>query len=143
MSQQLIDAAKAPVIAYNNKDWDGVKRAVGANFVYDEVATHRTVRGINDVLAVWQGWAATFPDSKGTFDTAHVSGNTVVLEGVWRGTHTGVLKTPGGDIPATNRKIDMRSCVIVDVADGKVQRFRQYFDMATMLAQLGVGAPAA
>lgn len=142
MSQQLIDAAKASIVGYNNKDWDAVKRSVGANFVYDEVATHRTVRGIDDVLAVWQGWAATFQDSKGTFDVAHVAGNTVVLEGAWRGTHTGALKTPGGDIPATGRTIDIRACVIVDVADGKAQRFRQYFDMATMLAQLGVGATA-
>lgn len=143
MSQPLIDAAKAPVIAYNNKDWDAVKRAVGANFVYDEVATHRMVRGVNDVLAVWQGWAATFPDSKGTFEVAHVAGNTVVLEGMWRGTHTGALKTPGGDIPATGRTIDMRSCIVVDVADGKAQRFRQYFDMATMLTQLGISNAAA
>jgi hypothetical protein len=28
MSEQLIDAAKAPIIAYNNKDWNAVKRAV-------------------------------------------------------------------------------------------------------------------
>jgi steroid delta-isomerase-like uncharacterized protein len=143
MSQSLIDAARAPVVGYNNKDWDAVKRAVSANFVYDEVATHRGVRGVNDVLAVWQGWAAAFPDSKGTFEVAHVAGNTVVLEGTWRGTHTGVLKTPAGDVPATGRKIEMRACIIADVADGKAQRFRQYFDMATMLTQLGIGAAAA
>lgn len=143
MSQTLIDAAKAPIVAYNNKDWDAVTRTVGANFVYDEVATHRTVRGINDVLALWKGWAAAFPDSKGTFEATHVAGNTVVVEVTWRGTHTGALRTPGGDIPATGRKIEMRACQVVDIADGKAQRMRQYFDMATMLTQLGVSGAAA
>jgi hypothetical protein len=37
----------------------------------------------------------------------------------------------------------MRACQIVDVADGKAQRIRQYFDMATMLAQLGISSAAA
>jgi steroid delta-isomerase-like uncharacterized protein len=143
MSEQLIDAAKAPIIAYNNKDWNAVKRAVSPNFVYDEVATHRVARGVDDVLALWQGWAAAFPDSRGSFEAAHVAGNTVVVEVTWRGTHTGPLKTPGGDIPATRKSIEMRACQIVDVADGKAQRIRQYFDMATMLAQLGISSAAA
>ena len=42
MSQQsLIDAAKAPIIAYNDKDWKAVKAAVAPGFLYDEVATQR------------------------------------------------------------------------------------------------------
>jgi steroid delta-isomerase-like uncharacterized protein len=143
MSQTLIDAAKAPVIAYNNKDWDAVKRVIGANYLYDEVATHRVVRGVADVIALWQGWAAAFPDSKATFEATHVSGNTVVLEVTWRGTHTGALRTPGGDIAATGRKIEIRACQVCDVADGTAQRMRQYFDMATLFTQLGVSAAAA
>ena len=44
MSQQsLIDAAKAPNIAYNNKDWEAVKAAVTPGFLYDEVATQRKI----------------------------------------------------------------------------------------------------
>ena len=66
-----------------------MKRAVSPNFVYDEVATHRVARGVDDVLALWQGWAAAFPDSRGSFEAAHVAGNTVVVEVTWRGTHTG------------------------------------------------------
>jgi len=37
--QSLIGAAKAPVIAYNKKDWDAVRAAVTPGFVYDEVAS--------------------------------------------------------------------------------------------------------
>ena len=139
MTQQtLIDVAKAPILAYNEKNWEAVKRTITTDFAYDEVATHRSLRGAADVIEAWKGWATAFPDSKATFEGAYVAGNTVILELTWRGAHTGLLRTPGGDIPATNKKIQMRACQIFEVADGKVRSLRQYFDMATMLAQLGV-----
>ncbi len=138
MSQQLVDAAKAPILAYNEKNWEAVERAVTSDFAYDEVSTHRNVRGVHDVITVWKGWAAAFPDSKATFEAAHVSGNTVIVEVTWRGTHSGPLRTPTGDIPATGKQIEMRACQVVDIADGKAQGIRQYFDMATMMTQLGV-----
>jgi len=144
MSEQiLIEAAKASIIAYNEKNWDAATRAITAGLTYDEVATHRNLRGAVDVITAWKGWAAAFPDSKATFDAAYVSGNTVILEVTWRGTHTGVLGTAGGEIPATGKKIEMRACQVIEVADGKAQRIRQYFDMATMMAQLGVSAVGA
>jgi steroid delta-isomerase-like uncharacterized protein len=142
-NQALIDAAKASLIAYGEKDWDAVRRVVTPGLVYDEVSTNRTVRGIDDVLTIWKGWAAAFPDSKATFGEAHVSGNTVILELTWRGTHTGPLRTAVGEIPATGRPIEMRACQIVEVADGKTQQIRQYFDMATMMTQLGVSVVGA
>ena len=139
MSEQaLVDAAKAPILAYNEKNWEAVNRAIASDVAYDEVGTHRNLRGAADVIAVWKGWAAAFPDSKATFEAAHVSGNTVILEVTWRGTQSGPLRTPAGDIPATGKKIEMRACQVVDIADGKARGIRQYFDMATMMSQLGV-----
>ena len=136
--QALVDIAKASIIAYGEKDWDAVRRVVTPGVVYDEVSTNRKVRGIDDVLTIWKGWAAAFPDSKATFEDAYVSGNTVILELTWRGRHTGPLRTAAGEIPATGKPIELRACQIVDVADGKTQHIRQYFDMATLMAQLGV-----
>ena len=144
MSEQaLVDAAKAPILAYNEKNWEAVNRAIASDLTYDEVGTHRNLRGAADVIAAWKGWAAAFPDSKATFEAAHVSGNTVILEVTWRGTQSGPLRTPTGDIPATGKKIEMRACQVVDIADGKARGIRQYFDMATMMTQLGVNSLAA
>ena len=144
MSQQtLIDAAQAPIAAYNLKNWDATMRTLAPGVVYDEVGTGRQIRGAVDVIAAWKGWAAAFPDSKATFDAAHVSGDTVILEITWRGTHTGPLRTPAGEIPATGRQIEIRACQIVEIADGKAQQVLHYFDMATMMTQLGVNAVGA
>ena len=138
--QSLIDAAKAPTLAYGDKKWDAVKAAVAPGVIYDEVATHRKLTGADAVTEAWKGWAAAFPDSRATFHNAHVSGNTVILELNWRGMHKGPLVTPNGQIAPTGKSIDIPACQVVEIADGKVKSLRQYFDMATMMQQLGVNA---
>jgi steroid delta-isomerase-like uncharacterized protein len=137
-AQSVIDIAKAPFQAYNSKNWEKVKASITPNFVYDEVATRRKVEGAEATIALWKGWAEAFPDSKATFHGAHVSGNTVVLEVTWKGTHQGPMQTPKGAILATGKRIDIRACCLLEVAGDKVRLQRQYFDMVTMLEQLGI-----
>jgi steroid delta-isomerase-like uncharacterized protein len=136
--QTLIDAAKAPFQAYNEKNWDKVRSSVTPDFVYDEVATGRKVTGPDAAIQLWQGWAQAFPDSKASFNNALVSGNSVLLEVTWTGTHRGQLQTPNGPIAATGRSIDVRACAVVELAGEKAKLQRHYFDMATMLTQLGI-----
>ena len=135
-----IDVAKAPIVAYNKKDWEGVRAAIAAGFILDEVGTQRKIRGVNDVVAAFQGWAKALPDSKATFKSAFTSGNTVVLEVTWRGTHTGPLQTPGGEIAATGKTFEVRACQVVEIAKDKAKAMRHYFDMTTLLQQLGVAS---
>lgn len=135
--QALVDAAKASILAYNEKDWDAVKRTVTPGLVYDEVSTSRKAQGVDEVITLWKGWATAFPDSKATFENAHVSGNTVILELTWHGNHTGTLQTAAGEVPATGKPIELRACQIIDVVDGKAQQIRQYFDIATLMKQIG------
>ena len=137
MPQSVVDTAKAQITAYNQKDWTAVSAVLSPGCVYDEVATQRRLQGIDDILAAWRGWATALPDSNATFDSVSVSGNTVTLELTWRGTHNGPLQTPTGALPPSGNKINIRACQVVDVADGKVQAVRHYFDMATLLQQLG------
>ena len=136
--QQLIDAAQAPLKAFNRKDWDAVIASITADFEYDEVATHRRVAGVDQLMPLWQGWAEAFPDAEASFDRSLPGENTVVLEVTWRGTHKGPLPTPSGPIPATGKRIDVRACVVTELAGEKAKLQRHYFDMATMLQQLGV-----
>jgi steroid delta-isomerase-like uncharacterized protein len=145
MSQQaLIDAAKASVIAYSEKNWDAVAKSLAPEITYDEVATHRKLHGVAEVTKAWKGWAEAFPDSKATFEGAHVAGDhTVILELTWRGTQTGPLHAASGTIPPTNKKIEMRAVQVVELAHDKTRSVRQYFDMATMLSQLGVSTASA
>jgi steroid delta-isomerase-like uncharacterized protein len=137
--QQLIDAAKAPTLAYNQKDWKAVRASITQDFIYDEIGTRRKVQGAEQTITLWQGWAEAIPDSKATIDNAVASGNTVLLEVTWRGTHSGPLQTPKGSFAATGKKIEVRACAVVELMEGKAKLERHYFDMTTLLQQLGIG----
>ena len=133
----VIEIAKAAVIAYNEKDWSKAKDILAANAVYDEKGTHRRIQGAGEIIEAWQGWAKAFPDSKATFVREFASGDTAVLELLWKGVHTGPLQTPTGTIPASNKPIEMPACQVVRVEGDKVKSASHYFDMLTMLTQIG------
>jgi len=137
VAKSILDVAKAQVIAYNDKNWDAARASLAPRVVYDEVGTQRRIEGVDEVLSAWRGWATAIPDSRATFDAAYTSGEIAILELTWRGTHKGVLQMPGGDIAATGKKIEIRGCQIVEVAGDKVKSIRHYFDMATLLQQIG------
>jgi hypothetical protein len=50
--------------------------------------------GIAQILEAWKGWATAIPDSKATFVAEYASGDTAILEVIWRGVHTGPLQMP-------------------------------------------------
>lgn len=137
--QQLIDATKATVLAYNEKNWDAIRSSLAADFTYDEVGTRRRVQGVEETIALWQGWAKAFSDSRATIHSALASGNTVVIELTWQGTHNGPLETPAGPLAATGKRIEIRACQVTELANGKLKLQRHYFDMATLLQQVGAG----
>ena len=133
----VIEIAKAAVIAYNEKDWSKAKDILAADAVYDEKGTHRRIQGAGEIIEAWQGWAKAFPDSKATFVREFASGDTAVLELVWKGTHTGPLQTPAGTIPPSNKPIEVPAVQIVQVEGGKAKSAVHYFDLLTMLTQIG------
>jgi steroid delta-isomerase-like uncharacterized protein len=136
--QTLIDAAKAPILAYNDKNWDRVRATIAPDFVYDELGTRRRLQNADDTILAWKGWAQAFPDSRATFNETLVSGNTVVMDLTWRGTHTGLLQTPKGPAPGTGKPIEIRACIISEIAGDKARNQRHFFDMLTLLEQLGL-----
>src|SRR5579864_6462234 len=114
MSQPVLEAARAQILAFNAKDWNAFKGTLAADAVYDEIATQRAFRGASEIAAVAQSWGDAF-DSKATIESERISGDTAILELTWRGTHIGPMRTPNGDIPATGKKVELRACQIVTV----------------------------
>lgn len=132
-----IEIGKASVIAFNDKNWGDAKDSLATDAVYDEKGTHRRIQGAGEIIEAWQGWALAFPDAKATFVREFASEDTAVLELVWKGVHTGPLQTPTGTIPASNKPIEMQACQVVQVEGGKIKSLSHYFDMLTMLTQIG------
>jgi len=133
----VIEIAKASVTAYNDKNWSKAKEFLAANAVYDEKATHRRIQGAGEIIEAWQGWAKAFPDSKATFVREFASGDMAILELVWKGVHTGPLQMPTGIIPASNKPVEISACQVSQVEGAKIKSVSHYFDMLTMLTQIG------
>lgn len=83
------------------------------------------------------------------FSDAHIEPTGVVAQGDWvvaeftgTGTHDGTFRTPAGDLPPTSRRGELQFCEVFRFRDGKVVEARSYFDVMSLLIQLGVGAPA-
>ena len=62
----------------------------------------------------------------------------VATEFIARGTHDGTLVSPAGEIPATGKAVDFPIVEVWEVRDGKLAALRNYFDSATIMAQLGL-----
>lgn len=103
-----------------------------------------TFTGREAVLAFNAAWWEAFPDARIETVRRTVSGNLVVEEGVFRGTHQGVFRTPVGDIPATGRSVEGAYISIDEYEGGLFRRQRLLFDRLQLLEQLGlIPAPAA
>ena len=89
-----------------------------------------------------EGWARAFPDGQIQVTTLVAQGDNVVAECIGRGTHTGALTGPAGDIPATGRHVELQFVEFYRFSNGKITEGRMYFDAATMMAQLGLAASA-
>jgi len=133
-----IKCASQFVEAYNSGDWDRLKESFTADAVYDEVGTRRRLQGPDEILRANQGWKQAFPDSKGSITGAFADNGDVMLEITWEGTHTGPLESPQGLIPPSGKHFEVRACQVVKVEQDKIKEDHHYFDMVSLLDQLGV-----
>lgn len=97
-----------------------------------------TLRGPEQVKQLQGIFWAAFPDAKASADNRIVADPYVVTEGTFTGTHTGVWRTPNGDIPPTNKRIKMRYVTIQKVEGELIASEHLYFDQAELMTQLGL-----
>ncbi len=83
-------------------------------------------------------WLNAFPDARITVHNEIVSGDWVVQEFTFEGTHQDTLTTPAGDVPATNRQLKGRGTQIFRVEGEQVADTRLYFDQVQVMTQLGL-----
>ena len=71
------------------------------------------------------------------------SGQTVVVEFVFRFKNTGSFMTPRGTIPPTGKTVSLASIAVYELRDGKLAGSRGIFDRVDLLTHLGMmGEPA-
>jgi predicted ester cyclase len=84
------------------------------------------------------GLAKAFPDVHREIFHTYVANDVVIVELAIRGTHTGDFVLPSGTLAPTGKKIDVPSCDVFHIENGKVVSFHCYNEGLVMLQQLGI-----
>ena len=100
----LVQVADAFIKAFDAADWQRFKASLSPDVAYEETGTGRRTQGADVYVQLVQGWKQAFPDVAGTIRQAIGSGNTVVQEITWEGTHTGELLGPAGPMPPSGKQ---------------------------------------
>jgi steroid delta-isomerase-like uncharacterized protein len=101
---------------------------------YEYVASDEVYDGPDEVMAHWQEQRRAFPDQQVEVVKLHGAEDTVLMEAVASGTHTG----PYRGLPPTGRSYELPFLgVFVFQEDGLICE-RVYLDTNTLLRQLGV-----
>ena len=79
-----------------------------------------------------------FPDSGIEITNLFATQDQAIVEFIGRGTNTGPLHLPTGDVPPTGRAVEMRFCDVYRVSEGKIVNYRSYYDALGFLQQLGL-----
>lgn len=95
-------------------------------------------RGRDTQQLFYSIWNDGFPDNQVTNIRIAADGDMAVLEAVFEGTHTGVLRAPSGDIAPTGKRVNIPFVVTYTCADGHFTTFRLYFDQMDLVTQLGL-----
>ena len=137
------DLARNLYDGWNERDFDRLADMMAPDGEIVVVGTGDVFKGPDGSRQYNMAWADGFPDGRITIDNVFSSGDTVVVEFTGHGTHTGTLVTSMGSIPATGRPVTLKLCDVTEFRNGKVKSQRSYFDSASMMAQLGLGADQA
>ncbi|MBM3925997.1 MAG: ester cyclase [SAR202 cluster bacterium] len=135
--QDVTRVLKENIEAFNAGDWQRFKATLTQDSVYEETGTQRRIQGADEIVKADQEWRKAFHDARGTIRNIFASGNSVVAEITWEGTHRGAIQMPGNSIPASGKRVKLPASMVATVQGGKIKETRHYFDMVTMLQQVG------
>ncbi len=124
-------------------NWAEFRAVLAADAIYEESATRQRTRGAESYVRTIQRWKNVFPDLKATPIHTYVDGDSVVVEVEWEGTHDGIFEGPFGSVPPTGKHDKLRAAIVYELNGGRIEETRHYFDLLTLLVQLGVAMPMA
>lgn len=138
MAQDNVKTARRLYQDWNKRDFDHLAGLVAARGEILIVGSGTRFRGPEGAKDYSQMWADGFPDGRVKIDKVIDAGDEVVVQLTGTGTHTGTLRAPAGEIPATGRSVTLQLCDVFRFRNGQIQSLRTYFDSGSLLTQLGL-----
>jgi len=120
--------------AWNSHDVEKIPSFFTDDGVYEDVPVGAVNRGKEEVKAYASATFAAFADFRIQRTSSFVAGDWRGAEWIMSGTQTGDL--PG--IPATGKSFSIRGASIMELHEGKIKRNSDYWNLASLLQQIGV-----
>jgi predicted ester cyclase len=133
-NRELIDRAWRLL---ENKDLERIGEVFAADVEFSGPGGVN-LRGTGQMRPFLAAWLSAFPDMRHEVITSVEDADTIALELRIHGTHTGVLPSPKGDIPPTNRPVRWDSADFIKVAGGKITVWQATWDQIAFITQLGL-----
>ena len=142
-AQDNVAFARSQVELFNSHQsdpaWlDKAVAALAEDFEQTDVPSGQTTHGPEGFRQFNLFFAEGFPDGRVEITNVFATEDQVAVEFTGRGTNTGPLHMPTGDVPPTGRYAELRFCNVLQIKNGKITRSHLYYDLMTMLQQLGL-----
>jgi limonene-1,2-epoxide hydrolase len=116
--------------AYNSQDMDKAAAYFSEDTVYEDVTAGHISRGRAEVRKRFEGAFYIFEDFKLEVVSNSFHKGHGVVEWVWSGTDKEMLKT--------GKKFSVRGVSVYEIRRGKISRYKEFYDFATVMRQVGV-----
>lgn len=130
--------ARAVLSAFQSHDLGAFREQLAPDACFIDVVSNNRVDGADSMIDAVAPTLAAFPDLEVEVVSLTVDGERAVAELMRRGTHTGPLRTPEGEIPATENRARMPEVIVMEMDEGVVAEMRAYLDRHDIMKQLGV-----
>jgi heme-degrading monooxygenase HmoA/predicted ester cyclase len=125
---------------WNARDREGWMAGLDLHRLTMEVPGGLRMTGREAAESMWDTWQLAFPDNRLETIAIFADDRGGVEEAWGVGTHTGILRSPAGDIPPTGKAVRVRICGVYQFEDAKITRYNLYYDQAELISQLGLSA---
>jgi steroid delta-isomerase-like uncharacterized protein len=112
--------------AMTNRDWAAFRELIADDCEWMDVPSGEVIHGVEALIDLCRTFTAAFPDFRVQSVTLIGQGDLVANEWSGRGTQE-----------ASGRVFSRTGVGMVELSDGKIVRYRDYFDRQTMTDQLG------
>ena len=129
-------AFDAWIDAFNSHDQAAIRDLTADDCIFEGPGVR--LEGGDATVGYAMGWLNAFSDAKIQVDSVVVDGDWAAMTGYFKGTHDNTLSGPGGDVPATGRRLEGRCSQFVRFADGKSVEEYLYYDQMDVATQLGI-----
>jgi len=115
---------------WNSRDADKVAAVFREDAVYEDVTAGNISRGRAEVRRWAAGAFEVFDNFKMEVVSSSFHDGSGVVEWIWSGTDKGIHRT--------GKNFSVRGVSIVEIRKGKIVHYKEFYDWATAMKQLGL-----